>query len=192
MKVTSSLGLHVIAFHTATSMCSVLYISSGPPGETAKKTSRMSDVRAVSFQLHLLPPQSRVLALCSVAYSSLSTFHPFTLGKGPRPESFLDHAFFSSSPNLLGCGARRALVYRALRSEALKAAWKIGDVGSAGRTWANSHLAHVRTLAPIWRASAYTTTDAAEWAGFLMAEGLISATILLKTNCYSTAPNCLR
>ncbi|KAF7368704.1 Zn(2)-C6 fungal-type domain-containing protein [Mycena venus] len=160
-------------------------------------TSVRSDVRAVSFQLHLLPPQSRVLALCSIAYASLSSFHASVLGDGPRPESFLDHHFFSSSPDLLGCGVRRARAYRALRSEALKAAWDVGiillpsnenaascylldlmeqsDFGSAGRPWANAYLVHARALAPIWRSSSFTATDASDWAGFLMGEGLISA-----------------
>jgi hypothetical protein len=91
-------------------------------------TSIRAAVRAVSFQLHLLPPQSRVLALCSLAYASLSLFHPSVLGDGPRPESFLDHSFFSLSTELLACGVRRAPAYHALRSEALKAAWEIGII----------------------------------------------------------------
>ncbi|KAJ7916102.1 hypothetical protein B0H13DRAFT_1871549 [Mycena leptocephala] len=160
-------------------------------------TSIRAAVRAVSFQLHLLPPQSRVLALCSLAYASLSSFHPSVLGDGTRPESFLDHSFFSSSTELLACGVRRAPAYHALRSEALKAAWEIGiillpsnenaascylldlmeqsDIGSAGRPWANAYVSHIRALAPLWRASSYTAADVADWAGFLMGEGLISA-----------------
>ncbi|KAJ7347740.1 hypothetical protein DFH08DRAFT_152950 [Mycena albidolilacea] len=152
---------------------------------------------APSHQLNLLPPQSRVLAFCSVAYASLSSFHPAVLGDGPRPESFLDHDFFSSSPELLGCGIRRGPAYRVLRSQALKAAWEVGiillptnenaascylldlmeqsDVGSAGRPWASAYIAHVRALAPVWRAASYTATDASDWAGFLMGEALISA-----------------
>ncbi|KAJ7785488.1 hypothetical protein B0H14DRAFT_309224 [Mycena olivaceomarginata] len=151
----------------------------------------------VTYQLNLLPPQSRVLALCSVAYASLSSFHPAVLGDGPRPESFLDHDFFSLSPELLGWGIRRGLAYRALRSQALKAAWEVGiillptnentascylldlmeqsDVGSAGRPWASAYIAYVRALAPVWRAASYTATDASDWAGFLMGEALISA-----------------
>ncbi|KAF8206053.1 hypothetical protein K438DRAFT_1963827 [Mycena galopus ATCC 62051] len=160
-------------------------------------TSIGSDLRAVAYQLNLLPPQSRVLVLCSVAYASLFSFHPSVLGDGPRPASYLDHHFFSSSPELLGCGVRRAGAYRALRSEALKAAWEVGiillasnenaascylldlieqsDLGTAGRPWANAYMSHVRALAPIWRTGSFTATDANEWAGFLMGEGLISA-----------------
>jgi hypothetical protein len=86
------------------------------------------DIRAVSFQLHLLPPQSRVLALCIICCASLTSFHPSVLGDGPRPECFLDENFFLSSPDLFGCGVRRASAYRALRIEALKAAWEIGII----------------------------------------------------------------
>ncbi|KAJ6458957.1 hypothetical protein C8R47DRAFT_144069 [Mycena vitilis] len=93
-----------------------------------RPTSITSQVGAVSFQLNLLSPETRVLALCSIAYASLSCFHPFILGAGSRPESFLDQAFFSPSPDLLGCGVRRAPAYCALRSEALKAAWDIGVI----------------------------------------------------------------
>lgn len=90
-------------------------------------TSIKTDIRAASFQIHLLPPQSRVLALCIVCFVSLTSFHPSVLGDGPRPESFLDHDFFSSQQSrLLECGKRRAPAFRALRAEALKGAWEIG------------------------------------------------------------------
>ncbi|KAJ6575738.1 hypothetical protein DFH09DRAFT_1150937 [Mycena vulgaris] len=154
-------------------------------------------VRSVSFQLDRLPPQSRVLALCIVAFSSLASFHESVLGAGPRPESFEDKSFFSSSSNVLACGARRAAVCRTLRGEALKAAWDIGiilqpsnenaascflldileqsDVCSGmSRPWGTAYIAHIRALAPIWRASTYTASDEGRWAGFLMAEALIS------------------
>ncbi|KAF7348581.1 Zn(2)-C6 fungal-type domain-containing protein [Mycena venus] len=161
-------------------------------------TSIMSDLRTVSFQLHLLPPQSRVLALCSVACGSLFSFHKSVLGHGPHPESFLDNDFFSSSPDLLGCGVRRARAYRALRSEALKAAWELGiillptnenaascylldlmeqtdQMGSAGRPWATGYLAHARALAPNWRPPSGLPWGGFLWIAFLMYEGLISA-----------------
>ncbi|KAJ7032417.1 hypothetical protein C8F04DRAFT_1261956 [Mycena alexandri] len=159
-------------------------------------TSIRADVRAVSFQVDLLPPQSHVLALCSVAYASLCSFHPSVLGDGPRPESFFDLVFFSSSPELLACGVRRAPAFRALRTKALKAAWDLNiilepsnentascylldlmeqsDFGSAGRPWSSAYISHIRALAPIWRASS-PASAAAEWAGFLMGEALISA-----------------
>ncbi|KAJ7820335.1 hypothetical protein B0H14DRAFT_3147137 [Mycena olivaceomarginata] len=160
-------------------------------------TSIKTDIRAASFQIHLLPPQSRVLALCIVCFVSLTSFHPSVLGDGPRPESFLDHDFFSSQHSrLLECGKRRAPAFRALRAEALKGAWEIGimlqpssenaascylldltelDNLSSVRPWANAYIAHVRALVPIWRTSGYITSDAGQWAGFLMTEALISA-----------------
>ncbi|KAJ7655807.1 hypothetical protein DFH06DRAFT_1091822 [Mycena polygramma] len=91
-------------------------------------TSIAMDIRAVSFQLHLLAPQSRVLALCIICCVSLTSFHPSVLGDGRRPESFLDQEFFSTYEDLLVCGARRAPAFRALRIEALKAAWEIGII----------------------------------------------------------------
>ncbi|KAF7345296.1 Zn(2)-C6 fungal-type domain-containing protein [Mycena sanguinolenta] len=143
------------------------------------KTSIRSDIRSVSFQLHLLPPQSRVLALCIVAYGSLWSFHTSVLGNGPHPESFLDHAFFASRQELLHCGVRRAPAYRALRAQAQKAAWEIGAIlvpsnenaascylldlmnqndlcSSSTRPWATAYFAHIRVLAPSWWALSQT------------------------------------
>ncbi|KAJ7769349.1 hypothetical protein B0H16DRAFT_1517535 [Mycena metata] len=161
-------------------------------------TSIKMHIRAVSFQLHLLPPQSRVLALCIICCASLNSFHAAVLGEGPRPESFGDLRFFSSCPDLRGFGVRRAPAYRALRAAALKAAWEFGiilqpsnenaascflldlleqcDFSGASRPWANAYMSHVRALAPIWRASeAYIISDAAHWVGHLMGDALISA-----------------
>ncbi|KAF8130423.1 hypothetical protein K438DRAFT_861815 [Mycena galopus ATCC 62051] len=161
-------------------------------------TSIKMDIRAVSFQLHLLPPQSRVLALCIICCASLTSFHPSVLGDGPRPESFMDESFFSSNRDLLGCGVRRARAYRALRIEALKAAWEIGiilqpsdenaascylldlleqcDFSGVSRPWANAYMSHVRALAPIWRSTnSYAVSDGAHWVGYLMGDALISA-----------------
>ncbi|KAJ7159737.1 hypothetical protein C8R46DRAFT_373673 [Mycena filopes] len=157
-------------------------------------TSIRADLRAVSFNLDLLRPEARVLALCSLALASLFSFHPSILGPGPRPQGFLDHEFFSASPELLACGVRRGPAFRAIRAEALKAAWDLGvilhpsnenaascflldlteqnDLGSAGRPWATAYISHVRSLAPSWRGLAASTTNG--WAGFLMVEALIS------------------
>lgn len=84
------------------------------------------DIRAVSFQLQALPLQSRVLALCIVALASLVSFHESVLGEGPRPHSFADFSFFSSTPDLVAYGMRRAPAYRALRAEAFKQALEAG------------------------------------------------------------------
>ncbi|KAJ7480651.1 hypothetical protein FB451DRAFT_152126 [Mycena latifolia] len=156
-----------------------------------------SAVHAVSFQLDRLPPQSRVLALCLVALSSLVSFHEVVLGPGPRPQSFTDWSFFSSTSDVLACGVRRSAAYHALRGQALKAAWEIGVTfqpsnenaaacylldcleqsnfsGAVSRPWASAYISHIRALAPGWRASTYTASDASHWAGFLMAEAIMS------------------
>ncbi|KAJ6472670.1 hypothetical protein C8R47DRAFT_1145805 [Mycena vitilis] len=161
-------------------------------------TSIAIDVRAVSFQLHLLAPQSRVLALCIICCVSLSSFHPSVVGDGRRPKSFLDEEFFSTCEDLLAYGVQRGPVFRALRIEALKAAWEIGiilqpsnenaascylldlleqiDFRGASRPWGNAYLSHVRALAPVWRTSGlYSASDEAEWVGCLMGDAIISA-----------------
>jgi hypothetical protein len=89
-------------------------------------TSIKTAVEAVSFQLSLLPPQSRVLALCIIAVSSLISFHEVILGPEPRPGSFFDPLFFSSKTEVRNCGRRRAEACRALHAAALKAAWDAG------------------------------------------------------------------
>ncbi|KAJ7149215.1 hypothetical protein C8R43DRAFT_952056 [Mycena crocata] len=154
-----------------------------------ERTSIRMDIRAVSFQLHLLPPQSCVLALCIISLASLTSFHRI-LGDGPRPESFMDQAYFSSSPNLLECDVRRTTSYRALRSAALKAAREIGiilqpsnenavscflldlmeqtDSCWVSRPWENAYVSHVRALAPMWHASGFNIHDASHWSGFLV------------------------
>ncbi|KAJ7186119.1 hypothetical protein C8R46DRAFT_1026004 [Mycena filopes] len=58
-------------------------------------TSIQDDLRAASFQLHLLSPRTRVLVLCITAVSALISFHPAALGSGPRPTSFSDLSFFA-------------------------------------------------------------------------------------------------
>lgn len=98
-------------------------------GHPLVKTTGIKDtVDAVSFDLNLLLPQSRVLVLCIIAAASLASCHEAVLGPGPRPESLSDRAFFASTPDLRSCGVRRAAAYRALRSKAIKAAWEIGVI----------------------------------------------------------------
>ncbi|KAJ7480775.1 hypothetical protein FB451DRAFT_1446811 [Mycena latifolia] len=156
-------------------------------------TSIRTTIRTVSFQLHLLPPQSRVLTLCIIAFSSLVSFHEIILGEGPRPESISDQAFFSSGRDVLRCGARRSVAYNALRLEALRAAWDseamlqvsnenaatcfvldvLEQLDSSGpsRPWAAAYISHLRALAPVWRSSALTTPDGNHWGGFLCTDG---------------------
>ncbi|KAJ7164327.1 hypothetical protein C8R46DRAFT_311004 [Mycena filopes] len=160
-------------------------------------TSINTDIRAVSFQLDRLPPQSRVLALCIICCASLTSFHPAVLGDGPRPQSFADVGFFDSCPDLRVFGLRRAPAYHGLRAAALKAAWEVGiilqpsnenaascflldileqsDFNAASRPWANAYMSHVRALASIWRANdAPVIAPTARWVGHLMADALIS------------------
>ncbi|KAJ7668283.1 hypothetical protein B0H14DRAFT_3909707, partial [Mycena olivaceomarginata] len=163
-------------------------------------TSIRTAIREISFRLSLLPPQSRALALCIIAFSSLVSFHEVVLGPGPLPDSVADPLFFNSGSGtmLRSCGARRAPVCRALHAAALKAAWEAGvmlqvttenaascymlemleqsNFSGLSRPWASAYLSHVRALAPIWRASTTTSAplDSTRWAGFLMAEALMS------------------
>ncbi|KAJ7480808.1 hypothetical protein FB451DRAFT_1556320, partial [Mycena latifolia] len=167
---------------------------SGSPILTA--TSIRIIIRTVSFQLHLLPPQSKVLALCIIAFASLFSFHEVIIGEGPRPKSISDQAFFSSERDALSCGARRSTAYNALHLEALRAAWDSGamlqvsienaatcflldvleqlDSPGPSRPWAAACISHLRALAPVWRTSALTSSDASHWSGFLMVEALIA------------------
>ncbi|KAJ7150621.1 hypothetical protein C8R46DRAFT_1123772 [Mycena filopes] len=160
-------------------------------------TSIQDDVRAASFHLHLLPPRTRVLALCTLAVSALISFHEAVLGPGPRPTSFGDLEFFASDADVRSCGVRRAGICRALHAEALRLA-RDADVMlepssenaascylldyldqtnlyRLSRPWAGAYISHVRALAPLWRAtSPLGAADAAVWSAFLMAEALTS------------------
>ncbi|KAJ7058538.1 hypothetical protein C8F01DRAFT_1148495 [Mycena amicta] len=161
-------------------------------------TTLNNDIRAVSYQLHLLPPQSRVLALCIICAASLASFHPSVLGDGPRPNSFVDSGFFASASTdtLISCGVRRRITYRALRDEALKSAWESGillqpsnenavscflldlmeqiDFCGPSRPWASAYVSHVRVLAPHWHSAGFTANHASQWAGYLMTEAITS------------------
>ncbi|KAJ6465394.1 hypothetical protein C8R45DRAFT_1079891, partial [Mycena sanguinolenta] len=162
-----------------------------------KRTGIMSSVRAASFDLQHLLPQSRVLALCIVAFTSLSSFHESVLGPGPRPQSMEDLDFFLSSPDIRECGARRAAACRALRAKAIKDACESGimfeateenalscyfldhldhqsDTCGPTRLWGAAYIAHVRALAPRWRKGKYNSADEARWMGFLLAESLFA------------------
>ncbi|KAF7303617.1 Zn(2)-C6 fungal-type domain-containing protein [Mycena indigotica] len=156
-----------------------------------------SSIRSVSFQLHLLPTELRVLALSIMAHSSTISYHEAILGSAePRPKSFDDALFFSSSANIRLCGVRRAAACRALHATALRAAWDTGamlqvsnanaatcffldlleqnDFEGLSRPWASAYMSHVRALAPLWRACGTAERDEVGWAGFLMAEMLLS------------------
>ncbi|KAJ6470294.1 hypothetical protein DFH09DRAFT_1380817 [Mycena vulgaris] len=157
-------------------------------------TSIRMTIRAVSYQLYLLPPPSRVLALCIIASSSYISSHEVILGEGPRPESLSDIAFFSSRRDVLGCGVRRSRALRALHAEALKAAWDCGimlqvstenaascllldlleeaNVYGVSRPWGSAYISHLRALAPAWRTSTAVPPHGLPWSAYLMGDAL--------------------
>ncbi|KAJ7908357.1 hypothetical protein B0H13DRAFT_661050 [Mycena leptocephala] len=157
-------------------------------------TSIKIAAQAVSFQLSLLPPQSRVLAMCVIACSSLISFHEAVLGPGLRPESFYDPTFFSSQADVRSCGIQRAAACRAFHTAALKAAWDAGimlqvsmenaascflldlleqsDFSGLSRPWASAYISHLRALGPMWRSS--SPLYASHWSFSLMSEALLS------------------
>ncbi|KAJ7038988.1 hypothetical protein C8F04DRAFT_1088150 [Mycena alexandri] len=146
-----------------------------------------ASVQAASFQLPLLPPQTRVLALCIIAVASLTSFHEAVLGPGPRPASLTDPLFFSanSRADVRHCGTRRAPVCRALHAAALRAAWDAGtilhvsvenaascflfdildhtDSSTPSRPWACAYISHVRAIAPLWRSTNATVQHGHRW-----------------------------
>ncbi|KAF8178968.1 hypothetical protein K438DRAFT_1938531 [Mycena galopus ATCC 62051] len=162
------------------------------------RTRIKDSIRAAKFELQLLPPQSRVVALCLISLTSLASFHESILGPGPRPKSFTDHEFFMSSPDLRGCGVRRAPAYRALRAKAIKSACEIGamlepteenalscylldlleqsDSFGSSRPWAGAYILHIRALAPRWREGRYTESDEVRWMGYLLSDALCATT----------------
>ncbi|KAJ7764401.1 hypothetical protein B0H16DRAFT_444770 [Mycena metata] len=157
-------------------------------------------IQTAAFQISLLPTETRVLALVIVALGSLVSFHESVLGPGPRPASPADISFFAFASShtdvLINCGARRAPTCRALHAAALRAAWDTGVMlnvsienaascflldtlesnGPSGlsRPWATAYMSHVRALAPMWRTPNITPPQSSNWAGFLMAEALLS------------------
>ncbi|KAJ7764327.1 hypothetical protein B0H16DRAFT_1526770 [Mycena metata] len=156
-------------------------------------------VQTAGFQISLLPPETRVPALVIVALGSLISFHESVLGPGPRPASHDDLSFFTSGlhKDVINCGARRAPTCRALHAAALKAAWDAGiilnvstenaascylldmldeqsDLSKVSRPWAIAYISHVRALATQWRKPNVPAPQAANWAGFTMAETILS------------------
>ncbi|KAF7358866.1 Zn(2)-C6 fungal-type domain-containing protein [Mycena sanguinolenta] len=159
-------------------------------------TGIKDSIRAAAFDVQHLRPQSRVLALCIIAFTSLSSFHESVLGPGPRPQSMEDLPFFLSNPDIRQCGVRRAAACRALRAKAIKDACETGimfeateenalscyfldcldqnDTCAPTRAWGGAYMSHVRTLAPRWREQKYTLSEEERWMGFLMAESLFA------------------
>ncbi|KAJ6508832.1 hypothetical protein C8R45DRAFT_968923 [Mycena sanguinolenta] len=132
-------------------------------GSDALKTA----LHSASYQLNLLPPQSRVLATCICALSATISFHASIIGPSTIT-SFKDPATFFAGADLRAYGVRRAPMYRALYERAFALACEAGihvnvsannaasclllDVldrlnAAPSRPWAVSFVSHARILA---------------------------------------------
>ncbi|KAJ7290446.1 hypothetical protein C8J57DRAFT_1275901 [Mycena rebaudengoi] len=158
-------------------------------GDMSIKTA----VQEASFQLNIMPPPSRVLVLCIIAFASLISFDEAVLGPGPRPQSFNDTQFFLSDADARGCGTRRAAVCRALHLEALRTAWdakimlevsrenaasclilshlELYDFHGPSRPWASAFASHLRPIASTWKESDIERYGP-HWSAHFMAEAI--------------------
>ncbi|KAJ7851847.1 hypothetical protein B0H14DRAFT_819462 [Mycena olivaceomarginata] len=147
---------------------------------------------SVSWQIHLLPPQLKVLAHCVVALSASISFDHAIIGPGPKPASLADRSVFARGADLRDYGVRRAPMYRTLCAEALRLAGEVGiflepsednaascfllqffenEKEARSRPWAVACLSHVRAICDSW---VHTTTQNEIWTGFLLLEVLES------------------
>ncbi|KAJ7290340.1 hypothetical protein C8J57DRAFT_340486 [Mycena rebaudengoi] len=155
--------------------------------------SIMKTIHAASFQLSLLSPQSRVLAICIIAFASLISFDEAVLGSGPRPESFSDAQFFLSDADARSCAARRAAACCALHLEAIRAAWdarimlevsgenaasclilshlELYEFHGPSRPWASAFASHLRPIASTWKRSDVERSGL-QWSAHFMAEAI--------------------
>ncbi|KAJ7769576.1 hypothetical protein DFH07DRAFT_938206 [Mycena maculata] len=150
---------------------------------------------SLSWQIHLLPTQLKVLAHCVVALSASISFDRAILGPGPQPASLTDRSVFTRRSDLRAYGIRRAPVYRALSAQTLRLASEAGitlepsednamscflmqflenENQANSRPWACAYLSHVRAIAASWKEVHITHYHTAVWTGFLMTEVLES------------------
>ncbi|KAK7057957.1 Zn(2)-C6 fungal-type domain-containing protein [Favolaschia claudopus] len=154
-------------------------------------------MRSISFNIsRLQSTETRVLALCIIAFGSLVSHHDTILGPGPIPDSIFDPVFFSSSSETRNCGVRRAPICRGFHIMALKAARDSGTIQNTSlenaascfildllnqctrsspglkRPWATAYMSHVRVLVPMLRSS--TPKSRFCCAAYLLAEALVS------------------
>ncbi|KAJ7653722.1 hypothetical protein DFH06DRAFT_1204537 [Mycena polygramma] len=147
---------------------------------------------SVSWQIHLLPPQLKVLAHCVVALSASISFVPAIIGPGPSPQSLADRSVFTRGADLRAYGVRRAPMYRALCAEAIRLALEVGillepsednavscfiiqfleenEKDTLSRPWAVAYLSHVRAILGAWDQPNGAMYKAALWTGFLLIE----------------------
>ncbi|KAJ7810189.1 hypothetical protein B0H13DRAFT_2148656 [Mycena leptocephala] len=139
---------------------------------------------SLSWNIHLLPPQLKVLAHCVVALSASISFDPAIIGPGPRPTTLADRSVFTRGADLRAYGVRRAPKYRALCSEALRLASEVGVLlepsednavscfilqfsnMTRSRPWAVAYLSHVRAISESWNET-YMASYSVLWTGFL-------------------------
>ncbi|KAJ7044064.1 hypothetical protein C8F04DRAFT_1071477 [Mycena alexandri] len=150
---------------------------------------------AASWQLHLLPPQSRVLATCVCAISASISFNSTVIGPGPQPKSFMDRSVFFPGSDLRIYGVRRATFCRRTYEQALNLACEnrihldVSEDNAAScffldflerfndtitRSWAVTYVSHARILL----GSVHEVTlprGFALWMGFMMSEALTAA-----------------
>ncbi|KAJ7336277.1 hypothetical protein DFH08DRAFT_285472 [Mycena albidolilacea] len=147
-------------------------------------------ITSVSWQLNLLPLQSRVLASCVCALSASISFHSTIIGPSDI-KSFTDHSVFFLGADLRTYGVRRAPVYRALYERAFTLACEarihidVSEDNAAScffldvlerlsaattRPWAVAYVSHSRILAG--RREAAEPHDQLIWNGFIMSEAL--------------------
>ncbi|KAF8153564.1 hypothetical protein K438DRAFT_371333 [Mycena galopus ATCC 62051] len=144
---------------------------------------------SVSWQIHLLPPQQKVLAHCIVAISASISFDHAIIGPGSQPASLRDRSVFAPGADLRDYGVRRAPIYRALCAEAVRVACEVGillepsednaascfilqclgdEKDARSRPWAVGYMSHVRALGD--SLVEMTTYDTSIWSGYLLME----------------------
>ncbi|KAF8214417.1 hypothetical protein K438DRAFT_879651 [Mycena galopus ATCC 62051] len=144
---------------------------------------------SVSWQIHLLPPQQKVLAHCIVAISASISFDHAIIGPGSQPASLGDRSVFAPGADLRDYGVRRAPIYRALCAEAVRVACEVGillepsednaascfilqclgdEKNARSRPWAVGYMSHIRALGD--SLTDMTKYDTSMWSGYLVME----------------------
>ncbi|KAF7343904.1 Zn(2)-C6 fungal-type transcriptional factor [Mycena venus] len=146
-----------------------------------------------SWQIHLLPPQLKVLAHCICALSASISFDHAIIGPGAKPSSLGDRSVFTRCADLREYGVRRKPMYRALCAEALRLASEVGVLlepsednavscfmlqflenarETRSRPFAVQYLHHVRVICESWGEEHMEPPNATIWTGFLLMEAL--------------------
>ncbi|KAF7372430.1 Zn(2)-C6 fungal-type transcriptional factor [Mycena venus] len=148
---------------------------------------------STSWQIHLFPPQLKVLAHCVVALSASISFDHAIIGPGAKPVSLGDRSVFTRGADLREYGVLREPMYRALRAEALRLASDVGVLlepsednavscfmlqflenarDTRSRPFAVQYLHHVRVICGSWGEEQMVSQNATIWSGFLLMEAL--------------------